>query len=267
MGSQPSCDAGQGQGRRLILTDDQDAFGRQLLDELAGGAADAVIERDDGTSSPSLAAGEMFKAYAQWAPPERAVFDAIAGRVLDVGCGSGRHSLEAQQRGHEVVAIDISPGAIAVSRARGIRDARLLALADVGAELGVFDTVLMLCGSVGLAGSADETERTLRRLHAITTPHARIVLDTVDPYAPDDDPAWPAYVARNRARGALPGQVTIRIRYGERVTPWFDLLLVAPHELGEIAERSGWRVATLVTDEANVYAVLEKRSGGEQRAI
>lgn len=87
---------------------------------------------------------------------------------------------------------------------------------------------------------------------------ARIVLDTVDPYQ-DADAADLVYIDRNRARGAMPGQVTIRIRYGERVTPWFDLLLVSPSELDALAARAGWRVAEVVPgDPPDFYAVLEK---------
>ena len=52
----------------------------------------------------------------------------------------------------------------------------------------------------------------------MTSPSGRIVLDSVDPYVDADD-ADLAYEERNRARGRLPGQVTIRIRYGERATP------------------------------------------------
>ena len=59
------------------------------------------------------------------------------------------------------------------------------------------------------------------------------MLDTVDPYQ-DVDADYLAYIERNRACGAMPGQVRIRIRYGERVTPWFDLLLVSPSELDKL---------------------------------
>ena len=178
--------------------------------------------------------------------------------MLDVDCGAGRHSLEAQSRGLDVVAIDISPGAVEVSRRRGVRDVRLLPIAEVDERLGTFDSVLMMCGNFGLAGSAGETERWLQTMHRMTTPSGRIVLDTVDPYQ-DTDAEYLAYMERNRARGAMPGQVTIRIRYGERITPWFDLLLVSPSELGELASRTGWHVAEVAPGEPpDFYAVLEK---------
>jgi SAM-dependent methyltransferase len=189
---------------------------------------------------------------------ERAVFRFVEGRVLDVGAGAGRHSLDAQARGLEVVAIDVSPGAVEVCRRRGVRDVRLLPLAAVDERLGRFDTVLMMCGNFGLVGTADEAAPILRRLHGITAPTGRIVLDSVYPYV-DADAAELAYEAQNRVRGLMPGQVRIRLRYGERVNPWFDLLNLSPAELGALVEASGWRVAKVVEgDLPDYYAVLEK---------
>ncbi|HEU4944195.1 MAG TPA: methyltransferase domain-containing protein, partial [Solirubrobacterales bacterium] len=38
-------------------------------------------------------------------------------RVLDMACGTGRHSLELARRGHEVVGVDISPDLLAIAEA------------------------------------------------------------------------------------------------------------------------------------------------------
>ena len=189
---------------------------------------------------------------------ERAVLRFVEGRVLDVGAGAGRHSLDAQARGLEVVAIDVSPGAVEVCRLRGVTDVRLLPLAAVDESLSRFDTVLMMCGNFGLVGSAEEAMVILRGLHAITAPTGRIVLDSVDPYV-DADAADLAYEAQNRARGLMAGQVRIRIRYGERVNPWFDLLNLSASELESLAQASGWRLAEVVEGEPpDYYAVLDK---------
>ena len=217
-----------------------------------------MLELDDGRSGPALGAGWFFAEQAQWPEAERAVFRYARGRVLDVGAGAGRHSLEAQRRGLEVVAIDVSPGAVEVCRRRAVHDARLLALEDVDDELGVFDTVLMMCGNFGLVGSADQAGSTLARLHTITTVGGRIILDSVDPHVDCSD-AELAYQERNRANGRMPGQVTIRIRYGDRVTPWYGLLNVSADELEGLVDGTGWQVAQLVdTEPPDVYAVLEK---------
>lgn len=241
-----------------LLSDEEDAFGALLLDHLAGGAGEVFLDRDDGETGPGMGPEWFFAEPEDWPEAERQVFDQAWGRVLDVGAGAGRHSLEAQRRGSTVVAIDISPGAIETCRGRGVLDARLLPLAVVDEGLGVFDTVLMMCGNFGFFGDAEATVAGLRRLHALTSSGGRIVLDSVDPYVDSDD-ADLAYQARNRERGRLPGQVTIRIRYGERATPWFDLLLVSPAELAELAEESGWRVEQIVWGEPpDYYAVLAK---------
>jgi SAM-dependent methyltransferase len=241
------------------LTDEEDAFGHLLLDHLAGRTGEQpMLELDDGRSGPALGAEWFFAEYDQWPDAERAVFDLSRGRVLDIGAGAGRHSLEAQRRGLDVVAIDVSPGAVEACRRRGVIDVRLLPLAAVDESLGTFDTVLMMCGNFGLVGSARDAEAKLRRLHALTAPTGRIVLDSVDPHVDVTDASL-AYQKRNAARGRMPGQETIRIRYGERVTPWYDLLMVSVAELEQLIARTGWRLARVVdADPSEYYAVLEK---------
>jgi SAM-dependent methyltransferase len=240
------------------LADEEDAFGHLLLDYLSGRVGDSLLDRDDGHTGPAMGPEWFFVEPEEWPDAERAVFDLVRGRVLDIGAGAGRHSLEAQRRGLEVVAIDVSPGAVEVCRRRGVEDVRLLPLAAAGEGLGVFDTVLMMCGNFGLFGDAEAAAASLRRLHAMTSASGRIVLDSVDPYV-DCDAADIAYQARNRARGSMPGVVTIRIRYGKHATPWYDLLLVSPAELERLGEEAGWRLVQVIEgDPPDYYAVLEK---------
>jgi SAM-dependent methyltransferase len=223
-----------------------------------GRAGKPELERDDGQVGPALGAEWFFAEHADWVEAEQAAFELVRGRVLDIGAGAGRHSLEAQRRGLDVVAIDMSPGAVEACRARGVRDARLLPLAEVDGTLGTFDTVLLMCGNLGLAGSTQETKAMFRRLHEATAPDGRIVFDSVDPYVGNDD-ADLAYLERNRANGRMPGEVTIRIRYGGLVTPWFELLCVSAAELEPLLAGTGWRLAwSYEAEPPDWYGVLEK---------
>ena len=229
-----------------------------LLDHLDGRVGgEPELERDDGEIGPAMGAAWFFAGHDDWAPAERETFEYVHGRVLDIGAGAGRHSLEAQQRGLDAVAIDISPGAVQVCRSRGVEDARLLALEDIDESLCSFDTVLLMCGNVGLAGSGEETVRLLEKLHILTGREGRILLDTVSPYV-GADAADPAYYERNRERGLMAGQVTIRIRYDGLATPWYDLLCVDRAELVALAEATGWVPALVREDGGDLYAVLEK---------
>jgi len=84
-------------------------------------------------------------------------------RVLDVGCGPGRHALAFTRRGMEVVGVDLSPEFIALARAAATETntpARFEVL-DVRnlAYDAAFDAAICLCqGGFGLLGGHDEAE-------------------------------------------------------------------------------------------------------------
>jgi SAM-dependent methyltransferase len=233
---------------RKVTADAHDAFGRMLLD----GTVNEIVERDDGfIASAKLG---YFDPVRRWIPVERQALRWVTGRVLDVGTGAGRVALELQARGREVVAIDVSPGAVEVTRRRGVRDVRLLAFEDVDDSLGRFDSLVLFGNNFGLFASSAKARRMLKRLRSFV---GRIVTSSNDPYA-TEDPSHLAYQARNRARGRMSGQLRLRVRYRDLVGPWFDYLIVSPDELVEIVEGTGWRVSRLVRYDGSYYvAVLD----------
>jgi SAM-dependent methyltransferase len=225
-----------------------DAFGQMLLD----GADREIVERDDGFVSTAMLV--YFAPVRRWAAVERRALRWVRGRVLDVGVGAGRVALELQERRREVVAIDVSPGAVQVARRRGVRDVRLLALEDVDESLGEFDTLVMFGNNFGLFGSRAKARRLLRQLRPFVR---RIVATSNDPSG-TEDPVHLAYHERNRNRGRMPGQLRLRIRYRDLIGPWFEYLIVSPDEMAEIVEGTGWEIRHLIRDEDSVYvAVLE----------
>ena len=225
-----------------------DAFGQMLLD----GADSEIVERDDGFVSTAMLV--YFAPVRRWGAVERRALRWVRGRVLDVGVGAGRVALELQERSREVVAIDVSQGAVQVARRRGVRDVRLLALEDVDESLGQFDTLVMFGNNFGLFGSRAKARRLLRQLRPFVR---RIVATSNDP-SKTDDPVHLAYHERNRKRGRLPGQLRLRIRYRDLIGPWFEYLIVSPDEMAEIVEGTGWEIRHLIRDEDSVYvAVLE----------
>ena len=190
-----------------------DAFGRFLLDRMDGKAGHEIVERDDGLLM--VTNGQMyFDPFRRWAFVERRALRLMRGRVLDVGCGAGRLTLELQRRGLEAVGFDSSPLAVQVARQRGVGEAHLLPLEQLDGRFGLFDTVAMYGNNFGLFGSPAKSRRLLRRLLHLTTPAARIVASSLDPYQ-TDDPAHVAYQERNRSRKRMSGQLRIRVRYRE----------------------------------------------------
>lgn len=105
-------------------------------------------------------------------------------RILDVGCGPGRHSLELARRGYRPLGVDISPGFIEVARQRAaaanlpaefqVADARQLQLP---AE---FDAAICLCeGAFGLAGDEAGHRAVLDGVRRALRPGAPFVLTVI----------------------------------------------------------------------------------------
>jgi SAM-dependent methyltransferase len=238
----------------------EDAIGEAMLDHLEGRGGEEIVERDDGFIIATGGPADYFAPYDAWPAVERQAMDLVAGRVLDVGCGAGRGALELQERGHEVVAIDLSPGAVEVCTRRGVSDARVLTIEDIGPELGTFDTVLLLGVNFGLLGNEAKAVELLGRFAALTGEGGRVVAGSRDPYS-TDDPIDLDYQQRNREGGRLAGQRRLRVRYRNLATPWFEWLTVSLEEMEEIAARAGWRLSTVLDSDHPLYvAALEKPS-------
>lgn len=224
---------------------------------LQGKASTEVVERDDGLIEPDNGPAGYFKPHRSWPAMEKRAMRYVRGRVLDVGAGAGRVALHAQERGHDVLAIDNSPLAVKVCLLRGVKDARVVPFTQVSPALGVFDTIVMLGNNFGLFGSFERARWMLRRLKRLTSADARIVTQTVDPYL-TELPEHHAYHRRNRRRGRMAGQLKIRVRYLGYATPWFDYLFVSQAEMRKIVAGTGWRVTRVLEELPRYVAVIEK---------
>jgi cyclopropane fatty-acyl-phospholipid synthase-like methyltransferase len=235
----------------------QDGYGQMLLAALDGRHTLEIVERDDGFIDAAGGTRIYLAPFRRWPAVHRQAMRFARGRVLDVGCGGGRVCLHLQQRGQEVVGIDISPGAVEVCRRRGVHDVRLCSIDDVDESLGIFDTIVMLGNNFGLFASRAKAKRLLRRFHRLTSDRGRIVAETRDVYR-TDDPAHLAYQKRNRARGRMSGQIRIRVRFRDQATAWFDYLMVSQQELEDLLDGTGWRLERVLESDDTYVAVIGK---------
>ena len=236
-----------------------DAYGEMLLAALdSDDEILEIVEREDGTIMASKFGPASYLApYSKWPGHQRRGLRFARGRVLDVGAGAGRVALHLQEKGHDVVAIDVSPGAVEVCRRRGIRDARVMRVEDVDESLGTFDTVVMYGNNLALLASRTKGPRILRRLARITSKRARIIGECLDPYG-TDNPAHLAYHAQNRRRGRMGGQIRIRVRFQDVATPWFDYMFLSEQELLSVLEGTGWTLLRKLDGERTYVAIIEK---------
>lgn len=245
---------------RAPLGSSFELYAQAMLDHWLGKKVAVEFERDDAYRDRSNVSS-YFTTSRAWPRMEREALKEARGRVLDVGCGPGRHALHLQRKGFRVVGIDASPTQCALARVRGVHDVYQASVQRLPRGLGKFDTILMMGNNLGLAGDHPKMRRFLRDLRDITTRRGRIVGHTRIPgtWSPDHLP----YVKWNLSRGRPPGLITLRVRYKGRVGDWFDLLLLSPEELAGLAQESGWELTRVIWEggytPGDYVAVLERR--------
>lgn len=243
------------------MKNSQDAYGQQLLAQLEKQEATfEIIERDDNFIDAGSDAGRYFSEYKDWSPLEQQAITFASGRVLDIGCGAGRHALYLQEKGFDATGIDNSPGAIKVCKQRGLKKAivRSIAAADKF-KSDSFETILMMGNNFGLFGSAENAKSTLKKLFRITSSDGLIVAANLNPYK-TDDPDHLSYHRFNKRRGRMPGQIRMRVRFRKAIGEWFDYLFVSPDEITEIVDETDWQVEKFIAAEAaNYVAIIRKK--------
>lgn len=216
-----------------------------------------VIERSDGHVDPFRGA-PYFDAGRD--PGERRCLGRARGRVLDIGCGAGRHVLALQRRGLAVTGIDASPLAIRVCRLRGVRDARRLPIESMHRlRAGAYETVIMFGNNFGLFGTPAGARRHLKVLHGITTPTARIFAGSLNVHGTTNRDHR-AYHRWNRAHGRLAGELRLRVRMGNRVGPWFRYLMASPGEIREMLVGTGWTMDRVIPNGVPCYIAVIRKS-------
>ena len=241
------------------MKDFEDAFGHALQDnwQQAGGDL-TVIEREDGYVDVDYGTASYFSEYEDWPSHQQEAMQYVVGRVIDIGCGAGRHALYLQRQGFQVLATDRSPLAIEVCKSRGLNQVRVLPITQVSSRLGTFDTMLMLGNNFGLFGSFRRAKWLLRRFHGMTSARGRIIAETLDPYQ-TENPDHLQYHQQNRARGRAAGQVRIRVRYRKYINPWMDYLLVSRDEVRQVLQGTGWAVSHFLDSDGPPYvAIIDK---------
>jgi len=240
----------------------QDAYGKQLLAQYNHQTPLAeIIERDDNYIDTGSDAGLYFTEYAQWSPLERRAIEFAKGRILDIGCGAGRHALYLQEKGFDVTGIDNSPGAIKVCKLRGLKKALVRPIEDVDKfKATSFDTIQMFGNNFGLFGNFENARLILKKFSRITAPDAQIIAQSRNPYK-TSEPEHLEYHRLNKRRGRMCGQLRMRVRFGKTIGEWFDYLFVSPEEMQNILKDTDWQIKEFIEpDAASYFAIIGKKS-------
>ena len=157
-------------------------------------------------------------------------------RVLDVGCGPGRHAVELARRGIGVTGIDISERFLEVAAARARAAGVGASFFEVDARQmpfdSEFDAVVSLCqGGFGLMGQDDGL--ILRRMMEAARPGAHVVVSAVNAYFTVRN--IPEGASFDAAAGLLHERAPIKDASGAEVSMDMWTTAYTPRELSLLA--------------------------------
>lgn len=229
--------------------------GIALMDYFNGDkSATLTIRRDDGHESP-LPVHVFFREPSEFTPTAKAAIENCRGHILDVGAGTGLHSLALQQEGFAVTAIDISQQAVQIMTQRGVKDAHCADIFEF--SQGQFDTILMLGHGIGMVETIAGLDRFLTHAHKLLSANGQILLDSMDVRITDDQKNLD-YLEANRKAGRYIGEIRMRFEYRGRTGPFCGWLHVDAETIRERADEQGWNCEIIIQDRADYLARLTK---------
>ena len=156
----------------------KDIIGQALLDYQNGNYSEDILTETNISEEDVLLLPYLFRGFSEMPSIEKKALELAKGKVLDVGCGAGSHSLYLQDKGLEVTAIDTSKGAIEVCKLRGVSDVREIDLLDL--KDGKFDTILLLMNGTGIFQKLELIDAYLQQLKSLLNPNGQILIDSSD---------------------------------------------------------------------------------------
>lgn len=195
----------------------KDLFGKAILDYQTNNSPEDLITSTSISDEDEMSVAYLFRSHAEMPNIEQNALALAKGKVLDIGCGAGSHSLYLQNELKlNVTAIDISTAAIETCKLRGLKDARVQDFMTLEGEK--FDTILLLMNGTGICGKLKNLPQFLTKLKDLLNPGGQILIDSSDIiYMFDEDEDGGKWIP---SENDFYGELIFNISYkGEQDTP------------------------------------------------
>ena len=213
----------------------KDLFGKAILDFQTNNSPEDIVTETNISEADEMEVAYLFRSFDQMPKLEQEALQLSKGKILDIGCGAGSHSLHLQENNFDVTAIDISENAIKACQLRGLKNAKVQNLLDIEDEK--FDTILLLMNGTGIFGTLNETSKYLQKLKSLLNPNGQILIDSSDIiYMFDEDDDGSYLVPANQYYGEL----TFTIFYKNETETAFPWLYLDYNTLQNVAHANGF---------------------------
>jgi SAM-dependent methyltransferase len=228
----------------MKISEKTDPLEQAFADYLDGKTDAEIVIHSNKGETENVAVSYFFRDYDQMPLLEQKALAMCEGDILDIGAGSGIHSLFLQQNGKSVTALEIKKGLIETMKKRGINNRILSDIYKY--DLKKYDTLLMLMNGIGFTADFNGLERFLLHAKRLLNPGGQIILDSSDLlylYEEEDG----SYLI-NLNEGYY-GEVEYQFEYNENKGELFKWLFVDFSNLSFIAEELGFDCELVFEDE------------------
>ena len=158
----------------------KDLFGKAILDFQTNNFPEDLITETTISEEDEMSVAYLFRDFFGMPKLEQQALLLSKGKVLDVGCGAGSHSLYLQkEKNLEVTAIDISEKAVEACRLRGVSNVNNIAILEFNFDE-KFDTILLLMNGTGIFGKLENVSNYLQKLKYLLAENGQILIDSSD---------------------------------------------------------------------------------------
>ena len=213
----------------------KDLFGKAILDFQTNNSPEDLITETSISEADEMSVAYLFRSYNEMPKLEQCALQLAKGKVLDVGCGAGSHSLALQNDNNlEVIAIDISPNAIQACKLRGLKNAKIQDIMTLENEK--FDTILLLMNGTGIFETLKKTSKYMQKLKNLLNPNGQILIDSSDIIYMFDQDEEGAYEI---SADGYYGELTFSISYKNETEKAFPWLYLDYNTLQNLAHANG----------------------------
>jgi len=188
---------------------------------------------------------------------ETKALDLAKGKILDVGSGSGCHTLELLKQGKDVHSLEISPNACKAQQEQGIPTVFNEDIMAFSTDT-PYDTILLLMNGIGVCGTIEKLPELLEHLATLLAPGGSILFDSSDLiylFQEEDGSVW---VDLN---GKYYGEVNFQVEYKGIVGESFPWTYIDPKTMEMVAEQTGFDMEIVQAGEHYDYLAKLTRKG------
>lgn len=226
----------------MILERSKDPMGRAIYDYSKEAHNKIIKVYSPEFFDDYIETAYLFRRYEDFPEVEQLAMEKAEGRILDIGCGAGIHSLYLKEQGQSVEALDISPYICDVVNASGIKThcADIMTFTPDKS----YDTLLLLMNGLGIAEKNNRLPLFLNQLKTLLSPKGQILVESCSTDYLFDDP---------KDAEKFSGEILYQMEYdGIKGTP-FHWLYLPFEKLKEVALENGLQAELLMEHEGSTY--------------